>query len=62
MPVREIECCCGSGEVREAEFDARGIFLCYVCDQCRAEKLRGYRSDVLSDPDYWADEPIEAEE
>jgi hypothetical protein len=52
-------CPCGSGQPKEAEHDARGIFLCYVCDRCRREKLSHYRSDVLSDPNYWHDEPIE---
>jgi hypothetical protein len=52
-------CACGSGEPAEAELDARGIFLCYLCDDCRKEKLSHYRRDVLTDPDYWHDEPIE---
>jgi len=53
------KCSCGSGEYKEAEHDARGIFLTYVCDKCRTEKLSGFRPDVLTDPDYWHDEPIE---
>ena len=47
---------------RWAEYDARGIFLCYVCDECVKEKLARYRPDVLSDPNYWHDEPIEETE
>ena len=43
------------------EYDARGIELCRVCDKCRKKKLARYRPDVLSDPNYWADEPIEEE-
>ena len=43
----------------EALYDARGIFVAYVCDQCRAEKLSHYRADIFTDPDYWTDEPIE---
>jgi len=39
--------------------DARGIFCCYVCDTCEDEKRSRYRADVLSDPGYWADEPVE---
>jgi hypothetical protein len=34
-------CPCGSGEAREAQHDARGIFLRYTCDACHAEKMRG---------------------
>lgn len=43
------------------EHDARGIPLCRVCSSCRAAKLAKYRPDVLADPNYWADEPIEAD-
>lgn len=41
------------------EYDARGIELCKVCEACVDEKLAAYRQDVLTDPNYWADEPIE---
>lgn len=44
------------------EYDARGIPLARVCDKCRAAKLAGYRPEVLSDPEYYADEPIEEED
>ncbi len=44
------------------EHDARGIPLWRVCDSCRTGKLSKYRPDVLTDVDYWADEPIEAEQ
>jgi hypothetical protein len=52
---------CKRNERWEA-FDARGIFLRFVCNDCVDEKLKGYRSDVLSNPNYWADEPIEPED
>ena len=56
---------CEYGHVHEEtwwEFDARGIPLCKVCDNCQDERLGGYRLDVLEDPSYWSDEPIEAED
>ena len=53
------ECFCGSTKQRYAEHDARGIFLSYVCDDCRDAKLASYRPDVLTNPNYEADEPIE---
>jgi hypothetical protein len=56
------ECSCGSGFEREAEYDARGIFLDYVCDKCRKQKLSKYRRDVLTDPNYWTDEPIDEDQ
>ena len=41
------------------EHDARGIPLCRVCAKCKRRKLAGYRPEVLTDSNYWADEPIE---
>ena len=58
MP-RRTECTCGSGLYPDAAHDARGIFLCYTCSKCEREKMSGYRSDVLTDANYWHDEPIE---
>jgi hypothetical protein len=60
--MTEKLCFCGSGELRRAAFDARGIFLAYVCDACEREKLSGYRPDVLTDPNYWHSEPIDEDE
>jgi hypothetical protein len=56
------ECSCGSGEIQQAEYDARGIFLTYACDQCRKERLSHYRPEVLTDSNYECDEPIEPED
>jgi hypothetical protein len=43
--------------------DARGIELCRVCDECEAEKLAGYRREILSGYDQSdVDEPIEEPE
>lgn len=41
------------------ESDARGIPLARVCGRCRTAKLAGYRPDVLTDANYWHDEPLE---
>lgn len=57
--ARLRQCPCGSGEWPEEHYDARGIFLCYACSKCEKKKLSGYRPDVLTDVDYWHDEPIE---
>ena len=46
---------------RWPETDARGIFLCYVCDICYEKKIAKYRPEVLTDPNYWVDEPIDEE-
>ena len=52
-------CYCGSGKESRWEHDARGIPLCRVCDKCRKAKLGRYRPEVLSDPDYETEEPVE---
>ena len=53
------ECTCGSGEERYEIRDARGIFVAFACSRCEAEKKRGYRDDIFTDSNYWADERIE---
>ena len=57
--MRDRPCPCGSGKSSWWENDARGIPLARVCDDCRERKLKGYRPDVLTDSNYWSDEPIE---
>lgn len=54
-------CPCGSGELSWWECDARGIELCRACPACRAGKLKGYRPEVLSNPNYTCDEPIDGD-
>lgn len=54
-------CHCGSGKPSWWEIDARGIPLARVCDKCKEEKLAKYRPEVLTNPNYEADEPIEDE-
>ncbi len=55
-------CSCGSGLASEEVLDARSIYICRVCDKCREDKLRGFRPEVLSDPNYECDEPIEEDQ
>ena len=55
-------CDCGSGYKSEWKYDARGIALCRACDSCWATKRLRYRKEVLTDPNYWAEEPIEPED
>lgn len=45
------------------EYDAQGIELARVCDDCRSEKLAKYRPEILRGYDQSdVDEPIEPEE
>ena len=52
-------CDCGSMDESWPEHDARGIFLCRVCDNCKQDKLSKYRPEVLTDSNYYTDEPID---
>ena len=55
-------CPCGSGLESHWESDARGIPLARVCKSCFREKLSKYRPEVLTDPNYSANEDIEPDE
>ena len=39
------------------EFDARGISVGMVCDNCVGQKRSQYRPEVFTDPNYSMDEP-----
>ena len=52
-------CPCGSGLESEWQCDARGIELCRTCPQCHQAVMSRYRPDVLTHPNYEADEPCE---
>jgi hypothetical protein len=51
-----LHCACGSGLVREELFDARGVFLSYVCKECLEEVLKEFPAEVLTNPDYLEEE------
>ena len=55
-------CSCGSGLMPSAVHDARRIFLFYVCNKCEREKMRGIRPEVMTDPNYAADEDIDGDD
>lgn len=55
-------CPCGSGQESWWARDARGIEIARVCSACIKVKLAPYRPEVLTDPNYEADEPIEPED
>jgi len=57
--ARLQECWCGSKQWPDANYDARGIFLCYSCGKCHKEKMKGYRPEVLNDSQYECCEQIE---
>jgi hypothetical protein len=56
---RPKPCSCGSGKLWKPQYDARGIFLTYTCEDCHDRKMAEFRPDLLTDPLYWTDEPID---
>jgi len=59
--VKEVFLCdCGSGEVPWREYDAQGIYLCKVCNECIDDRLGRYRPEILTGyTQADVDEPIE---
>ncbi len=53
-------CPCGSGLPRHELKDGYGIFLTFACEKCEAEKMKGFRPDIMSR--YECDEPIEPDD
>jgi len=49
---------CDRGQSRPLT-DARGIFCCYICPQCEAEKRSRFRVAIFTDPNYEADDLCE---
>ena len=59
---RNNSCDCGSGKESYPEYDAQGLYLCRVCDDCKKEKLSKYRPCILTGyTQADVDEPIEPE-
>jgi hypothetical protein len=58
-PRRPKPCSCGSGKLWSPQYDARGTFPTYTCEDCHDRKMAEHRPDVLTDPQYWTDEPID---
>ncbi len=60
MDRYDIPCPCGNSPTYSYPlYDARGIYVARVCDQCEEKKKLSYRPDIFTDSQYWADEPIE---
>ena len=56
-------CSCGSGDVAWWVNDYQGIPLAKVCGKCEAEKLSGFRPEILTGyTQADVDEPIEPED
>ena len=55
-------CSCGAKEIPFEFHDARGIYAGKCCPKCEAEKKGAFRSDVMENPCYQVDEPIEPED
>jgi hypothetical protein len=62
MAIDDARPCRGSGLTSHWANDARGIPLARVCGRCRKEKLSHYRRGVLTNLNYYCDEPVELDE
>jgi hypothetical protein len=54
-------CPCGSGRNSSWRHDARNVPLARTCVVCDSRVMAKYRPEVLTDPNYSADEPIEGD-
>jgi hypothetical protein len=59
--MTDLHYCQHEGKDAWWEYDARGIELAKVCSRCRTAKLSVFRKEILSNPNYEADEAIEEE-
>ena len=57
--MNDLQYCVHDGQNTWDEYDARGIYLTKVCNNCVEAKLAVFREDVLTNPAYECDEPIE---
>lgn len=48
------KCRCNSGRTRHALYDAAGIFLCYVCDECEDAKRATYDPHIFKQSSSYA--------
>ncbi len=63
MPRKYYADCpgCGEPDCAPVLYDARGIPLGRACADCEGALLARYRPEVLTNPRYETDEPIEPE-
>ena len=52
---------CDNGKNRYALYDARGIFVSYICEDCEDQVRKRYRMEIFTNSDYACDEPIDEE-
>ena len=62
MNINELAWCSHDDQGTWFENDARGLCLAKVCPKCVDYKLSQYRPEVLTNPSYACDEPIEPDE
>ena len=49
----------GSGKPGNNLYDARGIYVARVCEDCEEKVKSKFRPDIFTDSNYWTDEPID---
>ena len=56
-----MPCICGSGLESQQLFDARGIYVSWVCRKCEQKVRSKFRPEIFTNSHYEVDEPIEDE-
>jgi hypothetical protein len=54
-----MTCICGSDKEGWRLYDARGIYISRVCEDCEAEVKLKYRPEIFEDSNYECDEAID---
>lgn len=57
-----LTCMCGSDKEPYPLYDARGIYVCAVCEDCEEKIKKKYRTEIFEDGNYECDEPIEPDD
>ena len=52
-------CHCGSGLTSTELYDARGIYVSRVCEECEEKVKAQFRPEIFTNSLYECDEPIE---
>jgi hypothetical protein len=63
MALNDVRPCpCGSGKPSTWISDAKGIPLIRACCDCREGRLKEFRPEVLTNPNYDTTEPVEPDD
>lgn len=52
-------CHCGSEKYSYELYDAKGIYVSRVCEDCEEEVKAGFRPEIFEDSNYYTEEPVD---